>query len=179
MHALRNWLGRSLFAQAVLAFVLTVGFNAVSRRDEHPALWAIQAALYTAIIVGFMALQRRRVARAVGTDPRGLAELNRKIVHREVPKDPQEQATMRRLVDEHLERMERGRRWLPYWLGSMGLVAAGLLVLGVSSGEPTLPLVIAAGTIAFCCWMVWMRRRSLERCRHMQSALKSQRIAMS
>ncbi|MFD9002995.1 hypothetical protein ACFV0T_18770 [Streptomyces sp. NPDC059582] len=179
MHALKSWLDRSLFAQGVLVLVLAVGVNALLRRGEHPAIWVIQAALYTAICVGFMAVQRRRIARAAGTDPRGLAELNRKIVHRVVPQDPQEQATMRRLVDEHLGRMERGKRWLPYWLGFMGLVAAGLLVLGVSTGELTLPLVFAVGVIGFCYWMMWMRRRSLERCRYMDSALKSRRTVLS
>jgi hypothetical protein len=39
---------------------------------------------------------------------------------------------MRRLVDDQLNLLERKGRWLPYWLGFVGLVAAALLVLGVA-----------------------------------------------
>lgn len=57
--------------------------------------------LYAAIGIAVVAAQRRRGRRAAGTDVRGLAELNRKIRHREVPSDPEEQEAMRRLVADH------------------------------------------------------------------------------
>lgn len=173
MRAFKRWLDHSLTAQAVLIFPLLVGFTALFRRHENPVWWVVQGALCTAITVGFLAAQRRRVGRAAGTDARGIAELNRKIRHREVPQEPEERATMRRLVDEQLGQIERGGRWLPYWLGFMGLVAIGTLALGVSAGAWILPLVLAIGVAGFCWWALWMRRRSIDRCRHMRSALLS------
>lgn len=173
MRAFKRWLDHSLTAQAVLIFPLLVGFSALFRRHENPVWWVVQGALCTAITVGFLAAQRRRVGRAAGTDARGIAELNRKIRHREVPQAPEERATMRRLVDEQLGQIERGGRWLPYWLGFMGLVAIGTLALGVSAGAWILPLALAVGVAGFCWWALWMRRRSIDRCRHMRSALQS------
>ncbi|MFF4015005.1 hypothetical protein [Streptomyces sp. NPDC001843] len=174
MHALRRWFDRSLTAHAVLAFLMVLGITALIRLDEDPVSWVLHSVLYTAIAVSFTAVQRRRISRAVGTDPRGVAELNRRIRRREVPSDPKEQAAMRRLVAEQLGRMERGGRWLPYWLGSMGLVAAGMLALGVVSGSLTFPLVFTFCVVGLCCWVLWMRPRSMERCRFMRSALQGQ-----
>ncbi|MEU6674371.1 hypothetical protein [Streptomyces sp. NPDC046853] len=173
MRAFKRWLDRSLAAQAVLICLLGIGITALFRRDEHPVIWVIQGVLYAAIAIAFVAVQRRKAGRAAGTDARGVADLNRKIRHREVPKDPDERASMRRLVTAHLGQMERGRRLLPFWLGAMGLVAVGMLVLGAATGSLILPLVAAGGLIAFCCWALWMRRRSLDRCRYMQSSLQS------
>ncbi|MET8947420.1 hypothetical protein ABZX30_28720 [Streptomyces sp. NPDC004542] len=108
------------------------------------------------------------------SSPRGLAELNRKLRHREVPGDPEERATIRRLVAEYRARVERGNRGLPYWLGFMGLSAALMLAAGVVTGSWTYPLVFTIGTVGFCCLMLWMRRRSLDRARSMHSALRSE-----
>ncbi|MEU7280195.1 hypothetical protein AB0A69_15625 [Streptomyces sp. NPDC045431] len=172
MHAFKRWLDRSLIAQALLIFLVVLGVRAAVDREEHPVWWVVQGVLYTAVAVAVIAAQRRKTARAVGTDPDRLAELNRKVRHREVPTDPGERAAMRRLVDQQLGRLERAGRWLPYWLGFMGLVAVGLLVLGAVGGSWALPLVFAVSVIAFCCWVPWMRRRSLGDHRHMRSALQ-------
>ncbi|GHB48839.1 hypothetical protein GCM10010377_44750 [Streptomyces viridiviolaceus] len=173
MRALKGRLDRSLTAQAVVIFPLGVGIAALFRRDEHPVWWVIQGAFYSAIAITFVAMQRRRAARAAGTGPRTVAELQRKIRHREVPEQPEERATMRRLVAEQLGRMERGGRWLPYWLGLMGLIAVGMLALGAVNGSLVFPLLFAVGVIGFCSWALWMRRRTLDRYRHMRSALHS------
>ncbi|MFG2427882.1 hypothetical protein [Streptomyces sp. NPDC048590] len=174
MRTLKAVLDRSLTAQAIVIFVLGVGVYALIRRDTSPVLWVVQSALITAMAVGAIAVQRRRAGRAAGTDARGIAELNRKIRHRDVPRDPRERAAMGRLVAEQLGRMERGGRWLPYWLGCMGLIAVGLLVLGITTGSLVYPLVFAVGTVAFCCWVMWMRRRAMELHRHMRAALEGQ-----
>ncbi|TQJ89329.1 hypothetical protein [Streptomyces sp. SLBN-31] len=174
MSALKRRLDSSLTAQAVLAFLMALAITALfARPDEHPASWLLRSALYTGIGVVFIVVQRRRIGRATGADPRRLADLNRKIRHREVPSDPEERAVMRRLVAEHLRRMERGGRWLPYSLGLMGLLAVGLLVVGAVTGSLSLP-VFTVLLIGICCWTLWMRRRTLDRCRHMQSALREQ-----
>ncbi|MEW1928201.1 MULTISPECIES: hypothetical protein [unclassified Streptomyces] len=173
MRAFKRWFDRSLTAQAVLIFLLGVGVTALFRRDEHPVVWVIQGVLYAAIVIAFVAVQRRRASRAAGTDARGIVELHRKIRHREVPREPEERATMRRLVAEQLGQIERGRRWLPYWLGSMILVAVGTLAAGVATGSWVLPLILAAAVIGFCCWALWMRRRSIDRFRYMRSSLQS------
>ncbi|MGW2499275.1 hypothetical protein ACWCV2_32905 [Streptomyces pseudogriseolus] len=172
MLSLKRLLDHSLTAQAVLVFLLGLGITALFRRDEHPAVWALHSALYTGIAMAVLAVQRRRVARAVGTDAGRLADLNRKIRHHEVPQEPKEQAAARRLVAEQLEQMERARKWLPWWLGAMGIVAIGLVVLGAVSGSLVLPLVFAAGMVALCFWVRWMRRRSLERLHWMRQALQ-------
>ncbi|MFI6088301.1 hypothetical protein [Streptomyces sp. NPDC051218] len=173
MRAFKLWLDRSLAAQTILIFLLGVGVTAGFRRDEHPAVWLVQGTLYAAIATVFVAVQRRRASRAVGTDARRLAELNRKLRHREVPREPEERATMRRLVAENLGQMERGRTWLPYLLGVMALIAVSMFVVGAATGSFVFPLVFAGGVIGFCGWIVWMRRRSLAHCRYMRSALQS------
>lgn len=172
--SLKRLLDRSVTAQAILVFLLGLGIAALIRRDEHPAIWVLHSALYTGIAVAFLAVQRHRAARAVGTDAGGLAELNRKIRHHEVPQDPDERAAVRRLVAEQLGQMERAGKWLPYWLGAMGLVAVGMFVLGAVSGSLAFPLLFALGMVALCLWVVWMRRRSLDRLRWMRQALRPQ-----
>lgn len=179
MRSFKRWLDRSLTAQAVLIFLVCVGVTALTRWDGNPVLWIVRGVLYTAIAVAFIAVQRRRARRTTGTDARGLAELGRRIRHREAPSDPEERAAMRRLVDDQLARFERTGRWLPYWLGFMGLIAAALLVLGVATGTLALPLVFALGTAVFCYWIVWMRRRAIERCTYMRSALREQHEPVS
>nr|WP_237521348.1 hypothetical protein [Streptomyces sp. SID4921] len=164
---------RSLTAQAVLIFVVGVAGNALLRRDGQVGWWVIQTAVCTAVAIGIVAAQRRRVGRAAGVGPRGIAELNRQIRHGEVPSDPGTRATMQKLVAEQLGKMERGGRWLPYWLACMGLIAAGMLALGIVTGSLVFPLVFAVGVALFCTWILWMRRRALERHRHMRSALRS------
>ncbi|MEU1124735.1 hypothetical protein ABZ371_14485 [Streptomyces sp. NPDC005899] len=77
--ALKLWLDRSLTAQAILVLVLGVGANALFRRDGHIGWWVIRTAVFTAVAIGIVAAQRRRTGRAVGTGPRGIAELNRRI----------------------------------------------------------------------------------------------------
>ncbi|MEV0097326.1 hypothetical protein [Streptomyces sp. NPDC050738] len=173
MRAFKLWLDRSLPAQAVLVLVLAVGINALFRQGESPVRWLTQGAAYAAVAIAILAVQRRRASRAAGTDSRGLAELNRKIRHREVPTNPGEQASMRRLVAEHQGQMDKGGRWLPWWLGFMGLIGVGLIVLGAATGSLVFPLVFMVGVIVFCVWVLWMRRRNLARIHHMRSALQN------
>ncbi|GAA2550297.1 hypothetical protein GCM10010423_58230 [Streptomyces levis] len=174
MLSLKRLLDRSLTAQAILTFLLVLGITGVIRRDEHPAVWLFHSALYTGIAVAVLAVQRRRAARAAGTDTGRLADLNRRIRHQQVPNDPQERAAMRRLVTEQLGQVERAGRWLPYWLGAMSLVAAGMLVLGAVSGSLVFPVLFAIGMAALCSWVLWMRRRSLHRLHWMHQALQQQ-----
>ncbi|MFE7579070.1 hypothetical protein ACFU5Z_30415 [Streptomyces sp. NPDC057521] len=91
-----------------------------------------------------------------------------------MPRDPRERAVLRRLVDDQLGRIERSRRWLPYWLGAMGLVAIGLLVLGATGGSLGYALLFAAFVAVFCAWILWMRRRAVALYRDMRVALREQ-----
>ncbi|MFF1308331.1 hypothetical protein [Streptomyces sp. NPDC058307] len=179
MRSFKRWLDRSLAAQAVLIFLLGVGASALFRRGDHPVFWVVQAAFYAAITIGFVAVQRRRASRAAGTDPRGLVELGRRIRRREVPSEPGERESMRRLVDDQLGVLERKGRWLPYWLGFMGLIAAALLALGVATGSLVFPVVFAVCVIGFCCWIVWMRRLTLDRYHYMRTALREEHARVS
>ncbi|MES4901832.1 MULTISPECIES: hypothetical protein [unclassified Streptomyces] len=174
MRGLKRWLDRSLTAQAALIVLLGVGISALVRRDEPPASWVVHGVLYAGVGIAIVAAQRRRAGRAAGTDARGLAELNRKLRHREVPSEPEEREAMRRLVADHLRRMERAGRWLPYWLGFMGLIAVGILAVGVATGSWLFPLVYAVFMAGLCSWVLWMRRRSFDRCHFMRSALERQ-----
>ncbi|GAB1332638.1 hypothetical protein [Streptomyces sennicomposti] len=171
MHALRRRLERSLAAQAALLFPLAVGIAAFFHRHSHPLVWVIQGALYTAAGMGSVAVQRRRYSRRTGVDPRRITELSRKIRRREVPQDGEERAVMRKLVDTQRAQLRRTKRWLPYWMGCMGLLAVGLLVLGVASGSLMSALVFAVTMIALCSWIIWIRRRSTSRLDHMHAAL--------
>ncbi|AIS02307.1 hypothetical protein [Streptomyces glaucescens] len=172
MLSLKRLLERSLTAQAALVFLLGLGITVLIRRDEHPVVWVFQSALYTGVAITVVAVQRRRATRAAGTDASGLADLNRKIRRQEVPRDPGEQSAMRRLVAEQLGQMERTGKWLPYWLGAMGLVAVGIFVLGAIGGSLVFPLLFAVGVVALCAWVLWMRRRSMDRLRWMRQALR-------
>ncbi|ROQ83154.1 hypothetical protein EDD95_2805 [Streptomyces sp. CEV 2-1] len=173
MHSLKQWFNHSLIAQALVLFVLGMGFGALFRRDDHPGLWVAHSLIYTAVVIGFVAFQRRRTSRATGAGPRTVVSLNRKIRRREVPRDPEERVIMGRLIDDQLGKMERGKRRLPYWLGFTGLIAVGMLVLGATTGSLAFPLVFAVGVIAFCFWILWMHRRSVELHHHMRSALQN------
>jgi Flp pilus assembly protein TadB len=127
----------------------------------------------------FVAVQRRRASRAAGTDPSGLVELSRRIRHREVPSEPEERESMRRLVDDQLNLLESRERWLPYWLGFTGLITAALLALGLATGSLAFPLVFAVGMIGLCCWAVWMRRRALDLHHYMRAALREEHEPVS
>ncbi|TRV71906.1 hypothetical protein FKN01_30960 [Streptomyces sp. 130] len=174
MHTVKHWFSDSLTGQGLVVFGLGVGLNALLRRDEPPAMWLVQGAVYTVVVVVAAGLQRRHMSRVTGASPGAVAGLMRKIRHHEVPRDPQERAVMRRLVDDQLGRVERGERWLPYWLGAMGLVAVGLLVLGFTGGALGYSLFFAVFVVAFCVWLLWARRRAVSRYRDMRSALREQ-----
>ncbi|WP_406283643.1 hypothetical protein [Streptomyces sp. NBC_00209] len=174
MHTVKHWFNDSLIGQGVVVFGLGVGLNALLRHDEHPAMWLVQGAVYTVVVMVALVLQRRRTSRVTGASPSAVAGLLRKIRHHEVPRDPQERAVLRRLVDDQLGRIERGKRWLPYWLGAMGLVAIGLLVLGATRGSLGYALLFAAFVAVFCAWILWMRRRAVALYRDMRVALREQ-----
>lgn len=173
MHTVKHWFSDSLVAQGLVVLVLGVGLGALFRQDAHPGSWVVQSLFLTVAVMGTAAFQRRRIRRVTGADTRTIAGLSRKIRHREVPQDPGERAVMRRLVDDQLGKIERGGRWLPYWLGFMGLVAVGMVVLGATTnGSLVFPLVFTVGVVAFCCWILWMHRRALGLYHHMRSALR-------
>ncbi|MET9787399.1 hypothetical protein [Streptomyces canus] len=69
-----------------------------------------------------------------------------------MPSESEERASVRRLVDDRLSRLERTGRRATYRLGSMGLITATLLVITV-------------GVIVFCYWVVRMQRYALDRYR--------------
>ncbi|MCX0246315.1 hypothetical protein [Streptomyces drozdowiczii] len=173
MHTVKHWFNDSLIGQGLVVFGLGVGLNALLRHDEHPAMWLVQGAVYTAVVMVALVLQRRRTSRATGASPDAIAGLDRKIRHHEVPDDPEERAVMRRLVDEHLGKMERGKRWLPFWMAFMGLIVVAMFVLAATTGGSLLfPLAFAVFMAAFCAWILWMRRRSLAMNRGMRTALR-------
>lgn len=171
MHALRRRIANSLAAQAVIAFFLGVGVNCAFFPHGSPVLWLVRSAFYTMVAVGILAVRRRRTGRAVGTDAQGLTELQRGLARREVPSAPEERQAMRRYATAGLRTMERGRRWLPYYLGFMVLSAVALLALAAANGGWRLPLIYAVLVLGFCFWIVWMRGRALARLHFMLSAV--------
>ncbi|MCX4857820.1 hypothetical protein [Streptomyces canus] len=78
-----------------------------------------------------------------------------------MPSEAGERASVRRLVDDRLSRLERPGRRATDRLGFMGLITATLLV-------------ITAGVIVFCYGVVRMQRCALDRYRSMRSALGEQ-----
>ncbi|MFC8536220.1 hypothetical protein ACFUJY_19995 [Streptomyces sp. NPDC057249] len=174
MHTVKHWFNDSLVGQGLLVFGLGVGLNALLRHDDPPAMWLVQGAVFTVVAMVAIVLQRRRMSRVTGASPGAIAGLLRKIRHHEVPRDPRERAVMRRLVDDQLGKIERGERWLPYWLGAMGLIAVGLLVLGFTGGALGYSLFFAVFVAAFCVWLLWTRRRALTLYRDMRRALREQ-----
>ncbi|MGQ4491392.1 hypothetical protein LRE75_11720 [Streptomyces sp. 372A] len=173
MHTVKHWFNDSLTGQGLLAFVLGVGLNALLRHDDSPAMWLVQGAVYSVVVLVAVVLQRRRTSRATGASPGAIAGLDRKIRHHDVPDDPQERAVMGRLVDERLGKIERGKRWLPFWMGFMGLIVVAMFVLAATSGGSLVfPLAFAVFMAAFCAWILWMRRRALALNRGMRTALR-------
>ncbi|MFD9087542.1 hypothetical protein [Streptomyces prasinus] len=173
MSAVKRRLDRSLRAQAGVIFLLGVGVAALFRRDGHPVIRIVHGAFCTGVTAAVLAGRRRRAVRAAGTDAGTVADLHRGIRRGEVPRDPEERAAMRRPADDQLDRLRRTGRWLPYRLALMGLVAAGLLVLGVVDGSVVPSAAFAVGTLGFCWWVLRMRRRSMRRLRTARSAAGS------
>lgn len=171
MRAFKRWLDRSLVGQAALLLVLCIGISALFRRGGHPLSWVVNGVLYTVVALAFVIAQRRRATRAAGTDARGVARLSRMIRHREVPEEPDEREAMRGLVTDQLGRLEKGRRWLPYWIALMVLAAAVTVVAGAMSGSLVFPLCFAAAVAVYCVWVLWMRRVAMDRFRFMRAAL--------
>ncbi|MFJ3086895.1 hypothetical protein [Streptomyces sp. NPDC086838] len=174
MHTVKHWFNDSLIGQGLLVFGLGVGLNALLRHDDPPAMWLVQGAVYTVVAMVAVVIRRRRMRRVTGASPGTVAGLLRKVRHGEVPRDPQERAVLRRLLDDQLGRIERGKRWLPYWLGVMGLIAVGLLVLGAVRGSLGYALLVAAFVVGLCAWVLWMRRRAVALYRDMGAALRDQ-----
>lgn len=174
LRTLKHRLDRSLTAQAALVFPLCVGIGALFRQDAPPVLWVVQGAFQTVIVVTIAGMLRRRFSRAAGAASGDHADLNRRIRHRDVPEDPAERETLRRLVDAQLRHMERAGRWQPYLMGFMGLIAVGLLVIGVLAGSVLPSLVPVALIAGICFWASWMRRRNMARHRYMRSAIEAE-----
>jgi sensor domain CHASE-containing protein len=49
-----------------------------------------------------------------------------------------------------------------------------MFVLGAVSGSLVFPLLFAVGMVMLCSWVLWMRRRSMDRLRQMHEALRQQ-----
>lgn len=117
--------------------------------------------VYAGFLTWFLMRRRRQDARAVGTEPERVPELERRIAKNgELPEDPAEQAAMVRLIRRREEKLRRNRWWALPLLGTLFL---GMPFLWFAAGNVPAGLWALGFGAAFMAWMIWFNRRFVRR----------------
>ncbi len=117
--------------------------------------------VYAAFLTWFLMRRRREDARAVGTEPDRVPELERRIAKNgELPEDPAERRAMVRLIRRREEKLRRNRWWA---LPMLGLLFFGLPFLWFAAGNVPAGLWMLGFGGAFMGWMIWFNRRFVRR----------------
>ncbi|MFH8435184.1 hypothetical protein ACH4A3_08130 [Streptomyces sp. NPDC018007] len=121
----------------------------------------VGGAVYAAFLTWFLTRRRREEARAVGTEPGRVPELERRIAENgELPEDPAERQAMVRLIRRREEKLRRNRWWA---LPTLGLLFFGLPFLWFAAGNVPTGLGMLGSGVAFMGWMIWFNRRFVRR----------------
>ncbi|CAM5227264.1 MULTISPECIES: hypothetical protein [Streptomyces] len=116
---------------------------------------------YAGFLTWFLMWRRRRDAKAVGTEPDRVPELERRIAKNgELPDDPAEQEAMIRLIRRREEKLRRSRRWA---FPLLGVIFLGVPLLWFASGDEPAGLWTLCFGVAFMSWMIWFNRRFVRR----------------
>ncbi|NEB40630.1 hypothetical protein [Streptomyces sp. SID14515] len=117
--------------------------------------------VYAGLMTGVVLWRRRRDAKAVGTEPGRVPELERRIAKNgEVPEDPAEQAAMVRLIRRREEKLRRNRWWA---FPTLGLLFLGIPFLWFAAGNVPAGLWSLGFGVGFMGWMIWFNRRFVRR----------------
>ncbi|MEV0141938.1 hypothetical protein [Streptomyces globisporus] len=116
---------------------------------------------YAVFLTWFLMRRRLRDAKAVGTEPARVPELERRIAKNgELPDDPAEQAAMIRLIRRREEKLRRNRWWA---FPTLGLIFLGMPLLWFTAGNVPAGLWALGFGVAFMSWMIWFNRRFVRR----------------
>jgi hypothetical protein len=173
MRTIRNWLDRSVAAQALLAFLLAAGAIRLISPELPVAQWLIRSAFYSAIGLTVVLVRRRQDRSAMGGVPAGEhVRAERKLLRGVVPQEPQEREGMRLLVAHRRRQMgEFGWTFLPL----IALITLLPTVLWAVLGAWTAGTLWLVCGIASGAWLIRMRRLNLRRLRYMEDALREDR----
>ncbi|MFE3429529.1 hypothetical protein [Streptomyces sp. NPDC059171] len=128
---------------------------------------------YAGLLTWVLMRRRGRGAKAVGTDPARVPELERRIAKNgELPEDPAEQAAMVRLIRRREEKLRRSRWWA---LPMLGVISLGTPLLWFASGNVPAGLWTLGFGVAFLGWMVWFNRRFVRRMAAMRQRIEGVR----
>ncbi|MEU3002598.1 hypothetical protein [Streptomyces sp. NPDC006863] len=128
---------------------------------------------YAGLLTWVLMRRRGRDAKAVGTDPARVPELERRIAKNgELPEDPAEQAAMVRLIRRREEKLRRSRWWA---LLMLGVISLGTPLLWFGSGNVPAGLWTLGFGVAFLGWMVWFNRRFVRRMAAMRQRIEGVR----
>ncbi|GAB2929800.1 MULTISPECIES: hypothetical protein [unclassified Streptomyces] len=128
---------------------------------------------YAGLLTWVLMRRRGRDAKAVGTDPARVPELERRIAKNgELPEDPAEQAAMVRLIRRREEKLRRSRWWA---LPMLGVISLGTPLLWFASGNVPAGLWTLGFGVAFLGWMVWFNRRFVRRMAAMRQRIEGVR----
>ncbi|MEU2759731.1 MULTISPECIES: hypothetical protein [unclassified Streptomyces] len=128
---------------------------------------------YAGLLTWVLMRRRGRDAKAVGTDPARVPELERRIAKNgELPEDPAEQAAMVRLIRRREEKLRRSRWWA---LPMLGVISLGTPLLWFGSGNVPAGLWTLGFGVAFLGWMVWFNRRFVRRMAAMRQRIEGVR----
>ncbi|WP_432078072.1 hypothetical protein [Streptomyces sp. YPW6] len=128
---------------------------------------------YAGLLTWVLMRRRGRDAKAVGTDPASVPELERRIAKNgELPEDPAEQAAMVRLIRRREEKLRRSRWWA---LPMLGVISLGTPLLWFASGNVPAGLWTLGFGVAFLGWMVWFNRRFVRRMAAMRQRIEGVR----
>jgi hypothetical protein len=173
MYRLKQLLDRSVAAQAVLVFVLAAGVTRLISPHRPVAVWLFNSAFYTAMGVVFVIVRRRRDRAVMGGATAGEhASAERKMIHGQVPDEPQERDVMRRLVRHRRRQMGKfGWTMIPL----LALLVVLCPVFWAATGAWTTAVLWLVFGAVFGSWMVWIRRLNLRRLAYMDEALSADR----
>ncbi|WP_234311698.1 hypothetical protein [Streptomyces griseus] len=125
---------------------------------------------YAAFMTWFLMRRRRKDARAVGTEPDRVPEMERRIARNgEAPDDPAEQEAMVRLIRRREEKLRRSRRWA---FPLLGLIFLGTPFLWFASGNVPAGLWMLGFGVVFMGWMIWFNRRFVRRMAAMRQRIE-------
>ncbi|WP_235495064.1 hypothetical protein [Streptomyces violaceoruber] len=126
---------------------------------------------YAAFMTWFLMRRRRKDARAVGTEPDRVPEMERRIARNgEAPDDPAEQEAMVRLIRRREEKLRRSRRWA---FPLLGLIFFGTPFLWFASGNVPAGLWMLGFGGVFMGWMIWLNRRFVRRMAAMRQRIEA------
>lgn len=141
----------------VIGVAVRLGFRGWSAWPEA----LVGGVFYAAFLTWFLMRRRRRDAKAVGTEPARVPELERRIAKNgELPDDPAEQEAMVRLIRRREEKLRRSRRWA---FPMLGVIFLGTPLLWFISGDVPAGLWTLGFGVAFMSWMIWFNRRFVRR----------------